>query len=230
MFQGFHRRQVQEYASSPAVMPDLDMLHCISQALYPGIRLLLQRFGNDIRLYATSQQIGCRPHRSRCRIGITEPAAVSGNPGKQTHCCVLCEIALHFFDDLINDFCSSCTAPIEIELFGLIIVGNMMIDIQDRCLDDIGCLSYPVQTDIQRDQQIRRDALSFLRFPYKLISRQHRKCCRDIIIDENLRILAQAAQKMHQSQRRTDGITIRVHMGCDDDLLCRLDGLCSFPQ
>ena len=45
------------------------------------------------------------------------------------------------------------------------------------------------------------------------------KARRDIIIEQNRDVLAEAAQKVHEAERAADGIAIGVHMSRDHELL-----------
>ena len=95
----------------------------------------------------------------------------------------------------------------------------MVVDIEGRSIDRLFYPANAVKAHIHRYQKVCGDVLPFFHFPYKLISRQHRKCCRDIIIDENLHLFAQSLECMHEAKGTADGIAIGVHMGRNHNAL-----------
>jgi hypothetical protein len=131
---------------------------------------------------------------------------------------------------LVNDFGSSGRRSIEIELIGLTVIGDMMVDIEGWSANRLFYPANAVKAHIHRYQKVCGDVLPFFHFPYKLISRQHRKCCRDIIIDENLHLFAQSLECMHKTKGTADGIAIGVHMGSKHNAFMGFEFRCRFRQ
>lgn len=96
----------------------------------------------------------------------------------------------------------------------------MMVDIQEmRGLDGLERAARAVRRGVEHDNEVGLEGLLFRTRSPNIISRQHRKDGRDIIIEQNARILAERAQDVHEPKGRPDGIAVGVPMGRDDHAL-----------
>ena len=85
-----------------------------------------------------------------------------------------------------------------------------------------------LQLDIADDEQISGAALPLSRARDLVDPRQDTEDTRNLIVNQDARILPLRTKKMHQTERRSDGITVRTDVRGEDDGLritydfCRL--------
>ena len=110
----------------------------------------------------------------------------------------------------------------------------MVIDVEDlRRRKRFQHLAHPLAARIKNEQQI--DSLFLTarcndRLFDDIAGMKERKIARNIVVDDDTHPFAEAAQTVHDAQRRTDGVSVGIDMRRDDDVLCRLEQFACFFQ
>ena len=66
------------------------------------------------------------------------------------------------------------------------------------------------QFDIADNKKVGGIAFALCRALDQIEPRQYAERAWELVVDENARLLAEAAEEMHQSERRSDGVAVRT--------------------
>ena len=106
-----------------------------------------------------------------------------------------------------------------------------MIDIEEVLrMDRLEHIARAVHGRVEHDEEVGLYGSLQLRPANNIISRQHRKDGRNIIIEQNESFLAERAQDVHEAERRPDGVAVGVLVGRDDNPLSAGQDGCCFTQ
>ncbi len=211
-----------------AVGEELSALDGLADIADGLVRLLLERLRDDVRLDAVVEEVRCGAHRVRRRVREAEEARIRREARIDAHGHFPVERHGQLLHEVVDDLSRRRARRCDITVFCRAVVRLMMIDIEEmRRVDGLHGATRAVRRRVEHDEQVGLYGLFLVGSPNNIISRQHRKDGRDIIIEQNGSFLAERAQDVHEPERGPDGVAVRILVGCDDDpLSARQDGCC----